>query len=156
MKNKKKIIHKITVLGGLLLGVPLVVFMFLLSVVLWRIGSMHREYSEVVVTLQRDLDAVDQNILKHNAGINQHQEKTRELNRQITEQFFQQQMDFSAMEVLILLSSDPQISYAIPTTNIFAAYLSKTRSSLISGLLPGIPSLPDVKDSTPGIETDRA
>ncbi|MBU1070201.1 methyl-accepting chemotaxis protein [Myxococcota bacterium] len=151
MKNKKKIIHKITVLGGLLLGVPLVVFMFLLSVVLWRIGSMHSDYSEVVVTLQRDLDAVDQNILKHNAGINQHQEKTRELNRQITEQFFQQQMDFSAMEVLILLSSDPQIAYAIPTQNIFTAYLSKTRSSLISGMLPGIPSLPDVKDSATGM-----
>ncbi len=140
MKNKKKIIHKITVLGGLMLGVPLVVFLLLLSVVLWRIGSMHHDYSNVVVTLQRDLDAVDQNILKHNAGINQHQEKTRELNRQITEQFFQQQMDFAAMEVLVLLSSDPQISYSIPTANIFTAYLSKTRLSLVPGLMPVAPA----------------
>ena len=142
MKNKKKIIHKITVLGGLMLGVPLVVFLLLLSVVLWRIGTMHSDYSKVVEGLQRDLDTVDQNILKHNSGINQHQEKTRELNRQITEQFFQQQMDFAAMEVLVLLSSDPQISYSIPTANIFTAYLSKTRLSLMPGGIPNAPVPP--------------
>jgi methyl-accepting chemotaxis protein len=130
MKNKKRIIHKITILGGLLLGVPLMVFLLLLSVVLWRIGSMHRDYSQVVAALQRDLDLVDQNILKQNAGINQHQEKTRELNRQITEEFFQQQLDFSAMEVLVLIASEPQVVYPVPAGRIFAAYLNKTRLSL--------------------------
>jgi len=148
MKNKKKIIHKITVLGGLLLGVPMVVFLLLLSVVLWRIGAMHRDYDSVVSTLQRDLDLVDQNILKHNAGINQHQEKTRELNRQITEEFFQQQMDFAAMEVLVLLAADPQIPFTVPSQGIHGAYLNKTRLTLLPSLAPA-PSVAPSPTVTP-------
>ncbi len=152
MKNKKKIIHKITVLGGLLLGVPMVVFLLLLSVVLWRIGAMHGEYTQVVNTLQRDLDLVDQNILKHNAGINQHQEKTRELNRQITEEFFQQQMDFAAMEVLVLLAADPQIPFTVPAQGIHGAYLNKTRLTLLPSLAPSpsVPPSPPAVTPSPG------
>lgn len=151
MRNKKRIIHKITVLGGLLLGVPLLVFLLLLSVVLWRIGTMHRDYSQVVMTLQRDLDHVDQNILKQNAGINQHQEKTRELNRQITEEFFQQQLDFSAMEVLVLIADEPQIVYQVPASRIFSAYLNKTRLSLPVVIDPVVsePAVPNPAAAVP-------
>ncbi len=140
MKKNRKIIHKTTILGSLLIGVPLVVFLLLLSVVLWRIGDMHRNYSRVVNNLQLDLDTVDQNLLKQNAILNQHQETTRELNRQITEQFLQQQMQFSAMEILLMFHADPQVSYSHSTQRILQAYLSKSNPGFF-GLPAPIPAV---------------